>query len=80
MELSEYAQKRNEEYLMRVLNKKYWPYHVVTKEAKLTIFAVSGEAEKWCYKNFKSKNWRNVGNYFAFKREQDAMMFSLRWL
>jgi len=80
MELAEYTQVRNEKYLMRVLNKKYWPYHVAVKETHRSVFEKSDEAERWCYTKFKSGNWRNVGNYFAFKQQQDAVMFTLRWL
>lgn len=48
-----------DDYRMRVLNKKYWPFqHTVSNKA---------DAEKWCYENFKSANWRNVGVTFAFK-------------
>ena len=72
MELPEYTRKRNEEYLMRVLNKKYWPHHVV-------VNATDDAPELWCYKQLKSSEWRNVGTYFAFKSEQDAMMFILKW-
>lgn len=71
MELEEYTSFRNRKHLMRVLNKKYWPHHVATKEII--------DAERWCYKNFKSSEWRNVGSYFAFKQGQDAMMFALKW-
>ena len=71
MELSYYTQKRNEMYLMRILNKKYWPHHIVVKAPE--------DAERWCYTKFKSAEWRNVGPYFAFKQKQDAVMFSLRW-
>jgi hypothetical protein len=74
MELSYYTQKRNEMHLMRVLNKKYWPHHVTLGPLKID------QAERWCYDNIESsKYWRNVGTYFAFKREQDAMIFTLRW-
>jgi len=71
MELTEYSLARAEEHRNRVMNRKYWPYHVV----------VSGiyEPQQWCYKNLKGRNWRNRGSYFAFKRQQDAMMFTLRW-
>lgn len=72
MELQEYANLRNTEYIMRVLNKKYWPYHVKIEDN-------TGVKETWCYENFKSANWRNVGPYFAFKRGEDATLFSLRW-
>lgn len=65
--------KQNEEHLMRVLNKKYWPHHVSVKEPR-------DAAERWCYENIKSSEWRNVGPYFAFKRSGDATMFALRWL
>jgi len=64
--------RRNEEHIMRVLNKKYWPYHIKISESQLP--------ERWCYNTLKSGNWRNVGSYFAFKRQEDAMMFTLRWL
>jgi len=72
MECTEYSQIRNVKHLMRVLNKKYWPYHV-------TVNNNTGELERWCYENLKSANWRNVGQYFAFKRGADATMFSLKW-
>lgn len=65
----------DEEHRMRVLNKKYWPYHVDAQ------FIDNGKLqERWCYDNLKSSEWRNVGRYFAFKREQDAMLFTLKWL
>lgn len=71
MELAYYTQKRNEMHIMRILNKKYWPYHVAVSD--------SGQAERWCYSNMPSKNWRNVGKYFAFKQQADATMFALKW-
>jgi hypothetical protein len=71
MELSYYAQKRNEMNIMRVLNKKYWPHQVATENWI--------EAEKWCYKHIKCANWRNVGKTFAFKRGEDATYFLLKW-
>jgi hypothetical protein len=72
MELNEYSQQRNKAYIMRVLNKKYWPHHVVTGNG-------AEDKERWCYERFKSSEWRNVGPYFAFKRSEDAVMFTLRW-
>jgi hypothetical protein len=72
MELSYYTQKRNEMHIMRVLNKRYWPYHVAASDG-------ADAKERWCYERFKSSEWRNVGPYFAFKREEDAIMFTLRW-
>ena len=72
MELSYYTQKRNEMHLTRILNKKYWPHHV-------QVTARAEDVERWCYENFKSSEWRNVGAYFAFKRGEDATLFSLRW-
>lgn len=64
-------EKVNEDYRMRVLNKKYWPHQV--------FVAASQDAERWCYDNFKSSEWRNVGRYFAFKQGADATAFALRW-
>ena len=58
-------------YLMRILNKKYWPHHVAVKDPD--------QAERWCYSTMPSKNWRNVGKYFAFKQKADATMFALKW-
>ena len=63
---------RNQEHIMRVLNKKYWPHHVLVEDD-------TGAKERWCYENFRSADWRNVGPYFAFKRGEDAVLFSLRW-
>jgi len=71
MELEEYSLKRNNEYLMRVLNKRYWPHQITCVDFMA--------AEKWCYEHFKSAHWRNVGRTFAFKHGQDATMFSLKW-
>lgn len=69
MELPEYSNLRNRQYIMRVLNKKYWPYQVVVKDFE--------KSERWCYQNIKSSEWRNVGSYFAFKSGHDATMFAL---
>jgi len=69
MELSYYTQKRNEMYLMRVLNKRYWPHQFEVKNTQ--------DAERWCYNNFKSGNWRNVGRTFAFKNGEDLSFFIL---
>jgi uncharacterized protein YeaO (DUF488 family) len=71
MELEEYSQQRNKAYIMRVLNKRYWPHHVTVNDTKA--------AERWCYDNIPGKRWRNVDSYFAFKYSEDAVMFSLRW-
>lgn len=67
----EHIRNSNENYLMRVLNKKYWPHQVDVKDWM--------DAEKWCYQNFKAANWRNVGKTFAFKRGEDATFFLLQW-
>jgi hypothetical protein len=64
-----------DEYRMRVLNRKYWPYHVAIDREKDW-----GKAERWCYENFSSGGWRNVGSYFAFKNGSEATAFSLKWL
>ena len=62
-----------DEYIMRVLNKKYWPHHVTLGPVKIE------QAERWCYERFKSSEWRNVGTYFAFKQGADAILFVLKW-
>jgi len=53
--------------------KKYWPYQYVVNWSDIK------QAERWCYSCMKSGNWRNHGHYFAFKREQDFLAFTLRW-
>jgi hypothetical protein len=54
-------------------NAKYWPH------VKMLSWIQVHEAERWCYANFKSGNWRSRALHFAFKREQDYMLFLLRW-
>ena len=61
-----------QEYVTRILNKKYWPHHFVVRHNVHDV-------ERWCYENFKSSKWRNVGTSFAFKRKEDAAYFKLRW-
>ena len=73
MELEEYSLQHHQRHIMRVLNKKYWPHHI-----NLTPLKIEG-AERWCYDNLKSSQWRNVGTYFAFKDPHDATLFALRW-
>jgi hypothetical protein len=55
-------------------NKKYWPY-----QYSITAWSMVDPVERWCYENFKSRNWRNVGRHFAFKRHEDAAFFTLKW-
>ena len=55
-------------------NKKYWPYQYNDLDWRDVL-----TAERWCYTHFKSGNWRNDGQWFAFKREQDYVLFLLRW-
>jgi predicted HAD superfamily hydrolase len=61
-------------YEEKEINETYWPYQHQIKDWK-HIYTV----ERFCYDNFKSKNWRNRGRTFAFKRKQDYEWFLLRW-
>ena len=54
-------------------NKTYWPY------VKMVAWNEYAPAERFCYDNFKTKNWRNRGQHFAFKRKEDYEWFILRW-
>ena len=54
-------------------NKTYWPH------VKTVAWIDYREAERFCYQHFKSKNWRNQGLHFAFKRVEDYEWFVLRW-
>lgn len=55
------------------LNSTYWPYALRVKTYDMF------PAERFCYDNFKSRNWRNRGTKFAFKRKEDYEWFVLRW-
>jgi hypothetical protein len=54
-------------------NEKYWPH------VKMVSWKEIFDAERFCYTNFKSRNWRNAGQFFAFKRKRDYEWFLLRW-
>lgn len=54
-------------------NTTYWPH---TLEIKLHDVI---PAERFCYQHFKTKNWRNKGTKFGFKRKEDFEWFVLRW-
>lgn len=55
-------------------NTRYWPHVTQVNHRTLTR-----DVERWCYTNLRSGNWRNNGTWFAFKREQDYMMFLLKF-
>ena len=57
------------------LNDKYWPYQFTIEDWQRIR-----ETERFCYNSFKSKNWRNRGRFFGFKRKEDYEWFLLRWL
>jgi hypothetical protein len=60
-------------YFPKTYNKKYWPYQYdVVREDRWDI-------ERWCWDNFKGRNWNSYGSKFVFKREKDAVLFALRW-
>ena len=58
---------------LHAFNPTYWPY--TSKVETYHMFS----AERFCYDNFKTKNWRNRGTKFAFKRKEDYEWFVLRW-
>ncbi len=55
-------------------NSTYWPYQVEIQN----WYDISG-AERFCYENFKSCNWRNITRYFAFKNKKDYEWFVIKW-
>ncbi len=61
-------------YYEEELNEKYWPHQFEFQSWHPII-----PAERFCYSNFKSSNWRSRGRYFGFKRKQDYEWFLLRW-
>jgi hypothetical protein len=64
-----------EQLTAKVFNPKYWPYQHKVSATKTNRW----EVERWCYDNFKSRNWNSYRNQFVFKRKEDAMLFALRW-
>lgn len=63
---------------MRELKRELWPF-------KIKLGKDQSEAEEWLGKTmgiFKGR-WNVVytcsGNYFYFRNERDAVLFSLRW-
>lgn len=64
----------NKSYLDIHQNKRYWPHRIVIKD-----WYDINKAERFCYDNFRSRNWRNITKYFYFKNQNDATLFTLRW-
>jgi hypothetical protein len=56
------------------MKKKYWPY-----QYEFPMIPNRTDIERWCYKNFKSRNWRSMYGTYAFKHEKDYTLFLLRW-
>lgn len=61
---------------MRVLKKTIWPYQIILK-------SVQGDTDQridWLKERLSQDRWYVLGpNRYAFKTQQDAVMFSLRW-
>lgn len=61
---------------MRILKKTIWPHQVVLK-------SVEGEHDQrmvWLKERIPLDNYYVLGpDRYAFKTQQDAVMFSLRW-
>ena len=64
--------EQREDKALRVLNKKYWPHQLMIRRHEDIQ-----DAERWCYDNLVTANWRNVGRVFAFKNGPDATFFAL---
>jgi hypothetical protein len=64
----------------RYMNKKYWPYQYKFEfDFHWARESQTIEIDRWCYKNFKSRNWRSMYGTYAFKRKEDFEWFLLRW-
>lgn len=61
---------------MRVLKKTIWPHQIIVKSRQ-------DETEQlltWLKEKLPKDRWYVLGpNRYAFKTQQDAVMFSLRW-
>ncbi len=65
-------EKYYRQFFDKTYSKKHWPYQYLIEQS-------SSEAERWCWERFKGQYWSNYGRHFVFKREQDAVLFALRW-
>lgn len=61
---------------MRILKKTIWPHQVILK-------SVEGDTDQrieWLKERMPLDNYYILGpNRYAFKNQQDAVIFSLRW-
>ena len=64
---------------MRVFNKRYWPHQARIATPVINREITIEDLERFCYDNFKSSDWRNIGWYFVFKRSVDYTFFMLKW-
>ncbi len=61
---------------MRILKKTFWPHRVVLKSSE----ADTDQKIAWLKERMPLDNYYVLGpNRYAFKTQQDAVMFSLRW-
>lgn len=61
---------------MRILKKTFWPHQVVLKSSE----ADTDQKIAWLKERMPLDNYYVLGpNRYAFKTQQDAVMFSLRW-
>jgi len=65
------------QYNPKMYNVKYWPYQLNLDHGP---WDQVHNAERWCYENFNSRNWKHSGRQFVFKRQSDATLFALKWL
>lgn len=62
---------------MRILNKSIWPYQITLKSV---VSENRDPRLDWLSEKIPKERWYLVGpNRYCFKKEQDAIMFSLRW-
>ena len=61
---------------MRILKKTIWPHQIIIKSSQ----ADTEQRLTWLKEHMPLDNYYVLGpNRYAFKTQQDAVMFSLRW-
>jgi hypothetical protein len=61
---------------MRVLKKSIWPHQVILKPVNGSV----DDRVVWLKEKMPQDRWYILGpERYCFKRQEDAVMFSLRW-
>jgi|694.fasta_scaffold24420_3 hypothetical protein len=63
---------------MQVYNRRHWP-HQFRMTPEPDAWEQACRLEAYCIDTFERNTWRSNGLYFAFKNQEDATLFLLKW-